>query len=70
MSSERLVSVRPRAVLQVLGVTMFDRLRRVAVRHDERLRAQLSSDELEQLADMLDRLRGAVEAPVAASNGG
>lgn len=70
MSSERLVSVRPRAVLQVLGVTMFDRLRGVAVRHDERLRAQLSSDELEQLADMLDRLRGAVEAPVAASNGG
>lgn len=70
MSSERLVSVRPRAVLQVLGVTMFDRLRRVAVRHDERLRAQLSSDELEQLADTLDRLRGAVEAPVAASNGG
>ncbi|MGE5636702.1 MAG: hypothetical protein ACM3UV_07170 [Nocardioidaceae bacterium] len=64
------MSVRPRAVLQVLGVTMFDRLRRVAVRHDERLRAQLSSDELEQLADTLDRLRGAVEAPVAASNGG
>ncbi len=39
------------------GVALFDRLRRVAARHDERLRSRLSDVETAQLAELLDKLR-------------
>ena len=39
------------------GATLFDRLREVAVRHDERLRSQLSDDETAQLAELLEKLQ-------------
>ena len=45
------------------GSAMFDQLRHVATRHDARLRAQLSEDELAQLSDLLARLRTAVGDP-------
>jgi MarR family transcriptional regulator, transcriptional regulator for hemolysin len=45
------------------GVAMFDRLRRVAVRHDRRLRSVLGEEGTEQLADLLDRVRDGVLAP-------
>jgi MarR family transcriptional regulator, transcriptional regulator for hemolysin len=38
------------------GAALFDRLRRVAMRHDERLRARLTEDEAAQLAALLDKL--------------
>src|SRR5262249_47001015 len=44
------------------GVEMFERLRAVALRHDQRLRAQLSDDGTELLAELLARLQGAAEA--------
>lgn len=50
-----------RAELTPAGIAMFDRLRDVAVRHDQRLRAQLTEQETQQLADLLDRLRASVE---------
>jgi MarR family transcriptional regulator for hemolysin len=46
------------------GVARFDRMREVAMRHDARLRAVLSEDELAALAGLLDRLRTAVEPAV------
>jgi MarR family transcriptional regulator, transcriptional regulator for hemolysin len=54
-----------RVELTAEGVAMFDRLRAVATRHDARLRAQFSEEEVEQLAGLLDRLRVSVEAPAA-----
>jgi MarR family transcriptional regulator, transcriptional regulator for hemolysin len=45
------------------GVAMFDRLRAAAARHDKRLRAQLSAADQAQLAELLDRLRAAVDEP-------
>ena len=39
------------------GAALFDRLREVAVRHDERLRSQLSDAETAQLAELLERLQ-------------
>jgi MarR family transcriptional regulator, transcriptional regulator for hemolysin len=39
------------------GVALFDCLREVARRHDERLRARLGADELAQLAALLDKIR-------------
>jgi MarR family transcriptional regulator for hemolysin len=44
------------------GVELFERLREVAVRHDQRLRSQLSDEETEQLAKLLGRLQAAAEA--------
>jgi MarR family transcriptional regulator for hemolysin len=38
------------------GEERFDRLRAVATRHDERLRAQLSDKQVAQLGDLLERL--------------
>jgi MarR family transcriptional regulator for hemolysin len=55
-----------RVELTAEGVAMFEHLRAVATRHDARLRAQFSQEEVEQLADLLDRLRASVEAPAAA----
>jgi MarR family transcriptional regulator, transcriptional regulator for hemolysin len=53
-----------RAELTEDGVARFDRMREVAMRHDARLRAVLSEDELAALAGLLDRLRTAVEPAV------
>ena len=38
------------------GAGLFDRLREVAVRHDERLRSQLSDEETATLAELLEKL--------------
>jgi MarR family transcriptional regulator for hemolysin len=38
------------------GVAMFDRLREVAMRHDQRLRSRLSVREVDQLAKLLHKL--------------
>ena len=48
------------------GAAQFDRLRSVAMRHDARLRAVLSDDELATLGGLLERLRGAVDVAAAA----
>jgi MarR family transcriptional regulator for hemolysin len=53
-----------RAELTEDGVARFDRMREVSMRHDARLRAVLSEDELAALAGLLDRLRTAVEPAV------
>jgi MarR family transcriptional regulator for hemolysin len=50
-----------RVELTADGQAMFDRLRSAAMRHDERLRAPFSDEEVEQLAGLLDRLRLSVE---------
>jgi MarR family transcriptional regulator for hemolysin len=42
------------------GEALFERLREVALAHDERLRAQLSDEETAQLAGLLDKLEAAV----------
>jgi MarR family transcriptional regulator for hemolysin len=44
------------------GEALFERLREVALRHDERLRSQLSDDELGQLAELLEKLQAGVAA--------
>ena len=43
------------------GVAVFDRLREVAVRHDQMLRSQLTDDEVERLGDLLVRLEAGVQ---------
>jgi hypothetical protein len=45
---------------------MFNRLRRVAVSHDRRLRSLLGEEGTDQLADLLDRLRDGLLAATAA----
>ena len=50
-----------RVALTPEGEALFDRLREVAVRHDARLRSQLTDDETAKLADLLDRLQAGVE---------
>ena len=44
------------------GVALFDRLREVAVRHDQMLRSHLTDDEVEQLGGLLARLEAGVHA--------
>jgi MarR family transcriptional regulator for hemolysin len=44
------------------GEELFGRLREVAVRHDERLRATLSDKEVEQLGRLLEKVRVGVES--------
>lgn len=44
------------------GVELFDRLREVALRHDQRLRSQLSDEEVEQLGALLEKLEAGVQA--------
>jgi MarR family transcriptional regulator, transcriptional regulator for hemolysin len=44
------------------GEAMFDRLREVAMRHDERLRSGLSKAEVERLGELLEKVRAAVES--------
>jgi MarR family transcriptional regulator for hemolysin len=43
------------------GIALFDRLRVIAVRHDERLRSNLTDEETATLAELLGKLRAAVE---------
>ena len=43
------------------GAALFDRLREVAVRHDERLRSRLSDEETAQLAELLERLQAGLD---------
>jgi MarR family transcriptional regulator, transcriptional regulator for hemolysin len=47
------------------GEDLFERLRGVALRHDERLRSILSEAETAHLAELLDRLQSGVEEPGA-----
>ncbi len=47
------------------GQAPFERLRHVALRHDKRLRAHLSDEEIALLGESLDRLRAAVETKPA-----
>jgi MarR family transcriptional regulator, transcriptional regulator for hemolysin len=44
------------------GIELFGRLREVARRHDGQLRSQLTDDEVEQLAELLERLEAGVQA--------
>ncbi len=52
-----------RVELTDAGIALFDRLREVAVRHNQRLRSKLTDDEVRLLAELLDRLRTGLEAP-------
>jgi MarR family transcriptional regulator for hemolysin len=45
------------------GEARFDRLREVALRHDSRLRSQLTEDETAQLAALLEKLQAGLAAP-------
>src|SRR4051794_9571042 len=38
------------------GIELFDRLRAVAMKHDQRLRSRLTAKETEQLAKLLEKL--------------
>jgi MarR family transcriptional regulator, transcriptional regulator for hemolysin len=49
-----------RVELTDAGVERFERLREVAVRHDERLRSHLTDEEAEDLAELLDKLQAGV----------
>jgi len=44
------------------GVELFERLREVATHHDARLRSELSDEEVEHLAELLDRLQAGLAA--------
>jgi MarR family transcriptional regulator for hemolysin len=44
------------------GIELFDRLREVAVRHDQRLGSTLDLQETAQLAELLDRLEASVSS--------
>jgi MarR family transcriptional regulator for hemolysin len=50
-----------RVALTDAGAELFERLREVALRHDERLRSALDDDELAQLGTLLDKLRAGLE---------
>jgi MarR family transcriptional regulator, transcriptional regulator for hemolysin len=52
-----------RVELTEAGVALFDRLREVALTHDQRLRSGLSDDEVAQLAELLERLQAGLESP-------
>jgi MarR family transcriptional regulator for hemolysin len=45
------------------GIELFDRLREVATRHDQRLRSQLSDEETARLAELLDKLQAGLDPP-------
>jgi MarR family transcriptional regulator for hemolysin len=49
-----------RVELTDAGAELFDRLRLVAVAHDQRLRSNLSDEEIQQLGELLERLRAGV----------
>ena len=50
-----------RTELTPAGQELFDRLRRVAMRHDARLRSELTEDEAALLGELLDKLRSGLE---------
>ena len=50
------------------GAALFDRLRDVALRYDERLRSKLTDEETAQLAELLDKLQAGLE-PTQAADG-
>ena len=52
-----------RAALTDEGEALFQRLRHVALRHDERLRSQLTDAETELLAELLDKLQAGLQSP-------
>jgi MarR family transcriptional regulator for hemolysin len=58
-----------RVELTAAGVELFDRLREVALRHDQRLRSALDAHEAEQLGQLLDGLEAAVGPGGATSSG-
>lgn len=51
-----------RVALTDAGAELFERLREVAVKHDQRLRSALDEDELAQLGALLDKLRAGLES--------
>lgn len=50
-----------RVELTEAGVALFDRLREVALTHDERVRSRLSDDEVARLAELMERLQAGLE---------
>jgi MarR family transcriptional regulator, transcriptional regulator for hemolysin len=52
-----------RVELTEAGEALFDRLRDVAVRHDQRLRTKLDDAEVRLLGDLLERLRSGLDGP-------
>lgn len=52
-----------RAALTDAGEALFQRLRHVALRHDERLRSGLTDAETELLAQLLDKLQAGLQPP-------
>src|SRR4051812_22516326 len=56
-----------RVALTDEGAALFEALRHVAERHDERLRAALTEEETERLAELLDKLPAAVGAGAAST---
>jgi DNA-binding MarR family transcriptional regulator len=52
-----------RVALTDAGEDLFIRLRGVALRHDERLRAQLSDEQVAVLGDLLNRLLAGLQQP-------
>jgi MarR family transcriptional regulator, transcriptional regulator for hemolysin len=57
-----------RVELTHAGAELFDRLRTVAVHHDERLRSQLTDDDLGRLAELLDTLLAGLADESEATN--
>ena len=51
-----------RVELTDTGLELFDRLREVALRHDQQLRSGLSDGEVAQLAELLGRLQAGLES--------
>jgi MarR family transcriptional regulator, transcriptional regulator for hemolysin len=57
-----------RVELTEAGVELFHRLRVVAQAHDQRLRSNLSEEDVQRLGELLDRLRsGLTDAPAKGS---
>lgn len=52
-----------RAALTDAGEALFQRLRHVALRHDQRLRSKLTEAEIELLAQLLDKLQAGLQPP-------
>jgi MarR family transcriptional regulator, transcriptional regulator for hemolysin len=50
-----------RTALTPAGEELFERLRQVAMRHDARLRSELTDKETELLGQLLDKLRAGLE---------
>src|SRR4030088_3153203 len=57
-----------RVELTDAGINMFDRLRKVAVAHDRRLRSQLGEGDAELLSELLEKLRSGVGAVAGLGN--